>query len=122
MGKHEYFACPLCGMNKSVRSAKREKKEHPRPEELQWPDINLETYLILQMREGGGKKAGPSGKTGKGKAPGSGFHTIPSESLTFAEVIKNPEYENIIQGMKEQLLRLLKTAKETGFIKESDLR
>jgi len=121
MSKHEYFACPLCGINKIISSTKRGKKIG-HSEDLQWPVIDLESYLIMQMREGGGKKPGVYGKVGKGKAPGSGFHTIPSESLTFEEVLKNPEYTSIVQGMKEQLIRLIKTARETGFIKESDLR
>ena len=108
-------------MNKIVSSAKRgDKAGHS--EELQWPVIDLESYLIMQVREGGGKKAGPSGKKGKGKAPGSGFHTVAAESLTFEEALKNPEYANIVQGMKEQLLRLIETSKEIGFIKESELR
>ncbi len=122
MAKNEYFACPLCGMNKIVRSAKREKKDRPRPEELQWPVIDLEGYLVLQVREGGGKKAGDSGKEGRGKAPGSGFHLVPSESLTFEEVLKNPEYADIVEGMKKQLIRVIKTSISTGFIKKSEIQ
>lgn len=119
MTKNEYFACPVCGMNKIVTSAKRGKKA--KPEELQWPIIDLKSYLILQVREGGGKKAGPSGKKGKGKAPGSGFHTVPSESLTFSEILKKPEYAEIIEGMKEQLIRVIKTSVATGLIKKEEL-
>ena len=121
MTKNEYVACPLCGMNKSFRSAKREKKDMPRPEELQWPIIDLESYFVLQVREGGGKKPGAYGKVGKGKAPGSGFHTVPSESLTFEEVIKDPEYANIVQGMKKQLIHVIKSAMANGFINKEEL-
>lgn len=108
-------------MNKIVRSAKREKKDRPRPEELQWPVIDLNSYLVLQVREGGGKKAGPSGKEGRGKAPGSGFHLVPSESLTFEEVLKNPEYANIVEGMKDQLIRVVKTSIASGLISKEEI-
>jgi len=113
MGKTEYFACPLCGMNKAIRAPNREKKDRPRPEELQWPVIDLSTYPVLQVREGGGKKAGTYGKVGHGKAPGSGFHLVPSESLTIAEVLKNPEYADIVEGMKKQLTQVIKSVMVT---------
>lgn len=118
MTKNEYFACPLCGMNKIIRSSKREEKG--KAEELKWPILDLNNYFVLQTREGGGKKAG-SGKEGRGKAPGSGFHLVPSESLTLSEVLKSDEYSAIIEGMKEQLIRLVKNALSTRLLKESDL-
>ena len=121
MVKNEYFACPLCGMNKIVHSIKREKKERSRPEELRWPILDLKTYLVLQVREGGGKKAG-SGAKGRGKAPGSGFHLVPSESLTLSEALKSGEYDSIIEGMKEQLIRLITDSVSVGLIKKTELR
>lgn len=121
MAKTEYVGCPLCGMNKVLRSAGREKKDRPRPEELRWPFMNLNDYFVLQIREGGGKKPGLSGKTGQGKAPGSGFHIVPSESLTFEEVLKDPMYVDIAQGMKKQLIQVIKTSMATGFITKEEL-
>ena len=118
MAKNEYFACPLCGMNKVINSTSREKKG--KATELKWPTLNLEEYLVLQVREGGGKKTG-SGNTGRGKAPGSGFHLVPSESLTFEEVLKNPEYADIIEGMKKQLVRLIKSSIQNGFISKREI-
>jgi len=121
VAKTEYVGCPLCGMNKVLRSPNREKKDRPRPEELRWPSMNLNDYFVLQVREGGGKKPGVSGKTGQGKAPGSGFHIVPSESLTLAEVLKDPVYADIVQGMKEQLIRVVKSGIETGLIAKEEL-
>ena len=118
LAKNEYFACPLCGMNKVVISSSREQKG--KAQELKWPNLNLEEYLVLQVREGGGKKSG-SGNQGRGKAPGSGFHLVPSESLTFEEVLKNPEYANIVEGMKTQLIHLIKSSISMGFIKREEL-
>jgi len=119
MAKNEYFACPVCGMNKIVSSAKRGKKT--KSDELQWPVIDLKSYFVLQVREGGGKKPGASGKEGRGKAPGSGFHLIPAESLTFAEVLKRPEYADIVQGFREQLIQVIKNSIATGLIKKSEI-
>lgn len=118
MAKNEYFACPLCGMNKVVRASSRERKG--KAEELKWPNLNLEEYLVLQVREGGGKKSG-SGNKGRGKAPGSGFHLVPSESLTFEEVLKNPEYANIVEGMKDQLIRVIKTSMTSGLVSKEEI-
>jgi hypothetical protein len=118
MTKNDYVVCPLCGMNKIFRSAKREKKG--KSEELKWPSIDIKQSFSVQVREGGGKKAG-SGKTGQGKAPGSGFHLIPSESLTLAQMIGSPEYDTVLRGMKEQLIRFIQDALELGFIKRKDL-
>lgn len=120
MAKNEYFVCPLCGMNKIIQSVKRGKKVG-RSEELKWPNIDIMESFSVQVREGGGKKAGESGNKGRGKAPGSGFHLVPSESLTLAEVLKNPEYADIVEGMKEQLIRVIKTSLETGLIKKAEL-
>ena len=119
LGKNEYFACPLCGMNKIINSTSRKNKG--KATELKWPNLNLEEYLVLQVREGGGKKAGASGNKGRGKAPGSGFHLVESESLTFEETLKNPEYANIIEGMKEQLIRVIKSSIATGLISKEDI-
>jgi hypothetical protein len=118
MTKNDYVVCPLCGMNKIFRSAKREQKG--KSEELKWPSIDVKQSFSLQVREGGGKKAG-TGAKGRGKAPGSGFHLIPSESLTLKEMIGTPEYDSILRGMKEQLTRFIQDALEVGFIKRKDL-
>ena len=118
MTKSEYAVCGLCGMNKVVRSEKRGLKG--KSEELKWPSIDIKQSFSLQVREGGGKKAG-SGAKGRGKAPGSGFHIIEAESLTLKEMMNDPQYENILEGMKDQLLRLIKDSIEVGFIKKEEL-
>jgi len=118
MVKNEYVACGLCGMNKIMRSEKRKDKD--KPVELRWPSFSVKDAYILQVREGGGKKAG-SGNKGLGKAPGSGFHLIPSESLTLKEMLDKSDYESVLRGMKEQLLTLIRDSIEIGFIKMEDL-
>jgi len=119
MVKNEYVVCPLCGMNKIVTAKKRLEKG--KPERLTWPTIDLKEAFMLQVREGGGKKAG-TGAKGKGKAPGSGFHLVPSESLTLAEIMKDPSYSDILEEMKDQLLRLIKDCIKIGFIAKEDIR
>jgi len=111
MGKNEYVGCPLCGFNKVLRSSKRGY--------YQWPSFDVKSALLLQVREGGGKKAG-TGATGRGKAPGSGFHLVEEESLSFAEMVDNSEYSGILSQMKEQLLTIIKQSLELGFISEGE--
>ncbi|MCJ7633941.1 hypothetical protein MUP77_16340 [Candidatus Bathyarchaeota archaeon] len=117
MGKNEYVACGLCGMNKILRSEKRAKWK--KPVELRWPSFSVKDAYILQVREGGGKKSG-SGKKGRGKAPGSGFHLIKEESLTLKEMIDSSQYDRVLQGMRKQLVRVVRDCLEIGFIEKDD--
>lgn len=56
---------------------------------------------------------------GKGKTPGSGFPLI--ESRTLLEILDDPEYRDLLEGMKMQLLRLLKDGVELGLLKKEDI-
>lgn len=105
-------------MNKIMRSEKR--KRWDKPVELRWPSFSVKDAYILQVREGGGKKAG-SGNKGLGKAPGSGFHIVESESLTLSEMMGKSNYEAVLRGMKQQLLRLINDCLELGFIHMNEL-
>ena len=119
MTKNDYVVCPLCGFNKILRSAKRGQKEG-KTEELKWPNIDLNNAFLLQVREGGGKKAG-SGAKGRGKAPGSGFHLVEAESLTLSEMVGNPAYSEILSQMKDQLLQVIRQSLEIGFIHKGEI-
>lgn len=119
MVKNQYVACALCGMNKIFLSKKRAEKG--KGQELEWPSFSLSDAHLLQVREGGGKKGG-TGAKGRGKAPGSGFYTVESECLTLSQMIERREYDNVLAGMKQQLLRVIKESLEIGFITMKDLR
>jgi hypothetical protein len=104
-----YIVCPLCGRNRVVES-----KKGP----IRWDYVDLHNAPILQIREGGGKKAGPPVK-GKGKAPGSGFHLV--ESRTLSEILENPKYREIIEGLKSQLARLVRDGIRLGLLTKDDI-
>ena len=112
---NEYIKCPLCGFNRVYRSLKRLDKG--KPEELQWMLSDPFTDYILQIRVGGGKKAG-TGAKGRGKAPGSGFHLI--SGSTIAQMMTEGTYYELLSQMQEQLIRLIHYAIEIGFIKKED--
>ena len=112
--------CLLCGLNRVLRSKKRAETRGI-SEYLQWASFDVKDAVILQVREGGGKKAGSSGNKGRGKAPGVGFHLVPDECLSFAEVISDPEYSGVMAQMKDQLLTVIKQSLELGFIKRSEI-
>lgn len=117
MVKKDYIVCPVCGWNRVLESEKRSKKG----KSFRWPVIDLGTFFMVQVREGGGKKAG-SGVKGRGKAPGSGFHLIPSESLTLQEARNDPKYTDVLDEVKVQLLGTISKALEIGWIKENEIR
>jgi len=116
MVKKEYIVCPLCGWNRVLESAKRNAKGKT----FRWPIIDLGTFFMVQVREGGGKKAG-SGAKGRGKAPGSGFHLIPSESLTLQGAMNNPKYTELLDEVKAQLLDTILKALGIGWIKKEEI-
>jgi len=118
MAKKEYVVCPLCGFNKVLQSMKRMEKIGT--ENLKWAVLDLDTAFILQVREGGGKKS-DTGAIGRGKAPGSGFHLVESESLTLSEMLQDGAYSDILSQMRDQLIRVIKQSIEIGFISIDDL-
>jgi len=87
----------MCGLNRVLKTKKRLEKG--KPELFQWPTIDLDTAFILQTRIGGGKIGG-SGAKGRGKAPGTGFHLVPSESLTLAEMLHDRYEKSIVEAHK----------------------
>ena len=119
MVKQAYIVCPLCGWNRVIESERRSEKG--KRSKYEWPRVNLKTAYMLQIREGGGKKAG-SGAKGRGKAPGSGFHLVPSESLNLSEMLDNPLYVDFLGEIKAQFLTVVKDAVALGWIKPKELR
>jgi len=120
MVKKEYIVCPLCGRNRLLDHKKKGRAKWP-GYELRFPDEGIEPTafipeetLILQVREGGGKKPGKSGRKGRGRAPGSGFRLIPEESLTIIQMMKDPDYRDMADGVK----RVYNEFKRIGLIKE----
>ena len=119
MGRIEYFVCPLCGLNRAVKSIRRADKGKPeivRFDSGRLPE--LEEMIILQVREGGGKKPG-TGKKYRGSTKGSGFHLV--EGYTLKEILDKEEYRDIIQSMKEQYLRLLRGFLALGLITREEI-
>ena len=113
----EYIKCPLCGFNRVYLSMKRVDKG--KPEELQWMMSDPATDYILQIRVGGGKKAG-TGAKGRGKAPGSGFHMI--DGATLNQMIQEGNYPELLTQMQEQLIRLINYAVTIGFINKEEIK
>lgn len=116
MKKVEYVVCPLCGRNRVL-----ERKEKER---TGWPNgipLDLKSTFLLQVREGGGKKLGVGGRGYRGSAPGSGFHLVEDESLTLIQMVENGEYEEVLAGLKEQLLNVIRQSIEIGFVKRDEI-
>lgn len=114
MKRVEYVVCPVCGRNRVL-----ETKEKGR---VGWPNgvpLDLESTFLLQIREGGGKKAGEGGHGYRGSAPGSGFHLV--DGLTLPQMIESGNYEEILEGLKQQLLRVVKQSIDVGFIERDEI-
>ena len=102
MGRFSMMICPLCARNRKVYN------KTWRDPEIRW-DYWGEGSPLIQIREGGGKKAG-SGKVTigvkakRGSTPGYGFPTV--ETFTLEEAINDPEYSKYVQEMIEQIEKL----------------
>lgn len=91
---------------------------------LGWPNgvpLDLNTTFLLQVREGGGKKGGEGGGGYRGSAPGSGFHLVESDSLTLIEMVENGDYEEVLAGLKAQLLNVIRQSIDIGFVKRDEI-
>jgi len=115
MGKVEYVVCPVCGRNRVLETKRKGR--------LKWikTPFDLQVTFLLQTREGGGKKAGYTGRRGRGSAPGSGFKLVPEDSLTLPEMIASGDYVDVLEGMKAQILRVVKQSIELGFIRRDEI-
>ena len=92
----EYFVCPLCARNRVIKSKDKGY--------IRWDYVDLHAAPILQVRDDTGGR-------------GSGFPLL--ESKTLAEISGDPNYAEILEGMKAQLVRLLKDAVELGLLEKS---
>jgi hypothetical protein len=109
MVEKEYVVCGLCGRNRLI--------DVPGKGPVQWNFVDLAASDFIQTREGGGKKPGGGGY--RGSAPGSGFYLVSAKTLV--EVLDDPSYQDLIEGMKQQLLRLVRDALRIGLIKKEEL-
>ena len=94
----EYFVCPLCARNRPLKSKTKGQ--------IKWDYVDLNTAPILQVRDDTGGR-------------GSGFPLIESKTLT--EILEDPEYREILEGLKTQLIRLLKDGVALGLIEEGEI-
>jgi len=123
MARIEYLVCPLCGLNRVVRShrrAEKGKEELVRFDHARLPEI--EDMIILQIREGGGKQPGTGGGkgSGKGSAKGVGFRL--KDGLTLKDMIETGDYDEILEDLKAQFLRQLAGFLRTGFISKKEIQ
>lgn len=110
----EYVACPLCGMNKVIVSAKRAEKG----KSDDWVNFDVSTMRFIQIREGGGKTG--TGKKGRGRGKGVGFHLVDSDTLE--DCVRNNHHMSLVAQMAQQLVKIVKEAKSLGIITDADLK
>jgi hypothetical protein len=94
----EYIVCPLCGRNRVIKSKDKGY--------IRWDYVDLKSAPLLQVRDDTGGR-------------GSGFPLVASKTL--AEISQDPAYSQVIEGMKQQLIRLVKEGLELGLLEKEDL-
>ena len=102
--KVEYCVCPLCGRNRVI-----EAKEKGR---IKWDHVEPLESKLLQVREQHPRVLG-------GKS--EGFTIVESECLTLEEMKRNPEYDDMVQGIKDQTLRIVQALLKLDIIKRKNL-
>ena len=111
MVRVEYIVCPLCARTRTIETARKGT--------VKWDFVDVANANLLQVREGGGKKAGLGGRGYRGSAKGSGFHLV--EAKTLEEMLSEGTHADVLEGMKKQLIRLVKDSIELGWIKKEEL-
>jgi len=100
------IVCPFCGMGRVLeqKGTRAERRGDPvRPKRIRFDQVDPRTAPFVDIREAPGGKVkldAPRGTIGRGKAPGKGFRRI--ASLTLAEALKEPEFKDLIDQLKEQ--------------------
>lgn len=104
MVKIEYAVCPLCGRNRVLESKKKGR--------IRWDHVNPLNAKLLQVRE-----QHPRVDGGKSE----GFTLVPEESLTLAEMNSIDEYEDVVTGIKEQTILLVKILISLGILNKEEI-
>lgn len=104
MVKIEYAVCPLCGRNRVLKSEKKGR--------IRWDYVDPLNAKILQVRE-----QHPRVHGGKSE----GFTLVEEESLTLAEMNGIDEYNDVVTGIKEQTILLVKTLISLGIMKREEI-
>jgi len=110
MVRKEYVVCPLCSRNRIIETEDKGR--------IRWDYVDLAASDIIQVREGGGKKPG-FGRGYRGSAHGSGFHLVSAKTLD--EIMDDPAYKDVVDGMREQLIRLVREGVRIGWIKKEEV-
>ena len=84
-----YVACPMCGMNKSLKRY--------RDGRAGMTSIDFDRFHVVVTRVGGGR--------------GSGFYRIDEKSYLLGEIKDMPEYHDIVAQIKEQAQKILNELK-----------
>ena len=84
-----YVACPMCGMNKSLKRY--------RDGRAGMTSIDFGRFHVIVTRVGGGR--------------GSGFYRIDEKSYLLGEIKDMPEYQDIVQEIKDQAQNILNELK-----------
>ena len=109
--EHDYAACPLCGRNRIIDT--RDKGR------IRWNYVkDLGSFEFIQIRAGGGKVGGIGGGY-RGSAPGIGFKLVGYRTLV--EVMDDPVYADVVKGLRDQLVLLVRDAIGLGLIKREEL-
>lgn len=104
MTKIEYCVCPMCARNRVLTSKNKGR--------IRWDLVDPLQSKLLQVREQHARVVGGNCE---------GFPIIESECLTLEEMMENPEYGDIIQGIRNQTIRILQALLKQGIIKREEL-
>lgn len=84
-----YLACPLCGFNRALKKYSEGK--------IKLTNIDFDRFFVVVTRKGGGL--------------GSGFFRIDEKSFKLKELKDMPEYQSLLDQIREQAKKILKVLK-----------
>lgn len=109
MATYTYVVCPLCGRNRVTHLTEAAEKKGKSPT-VRWDFVNLKKFDLIQIREQHPREVGKKSK---------GFPIV--DTISFSNAIDDPAYSDAVDGLKKQLLRLVKDALDIGFIEKKDI-
>ena len=110
----EYLSCIYCGRTKPVNTLRSDLNR--------FDNFDI-AWKILQIRT---QAAGPGrGHTraklnAKGQEHG-GFKLVQGEGLSIEELVEDPTYADLVDGIKRRIIKITKAYIEAGIIKREEL-
>jgi len=114
MASQEYLSCIYCGRSKPVQTIRKNL------EGFNSFDISWKILQVREVHPGPGRGITKAKLKERGQDHG-GFTVIREQSLSVIDMAKDPEYSDLLEGIRSRLIMITKAYIQAGIIKKEEL-